>query len=176
VKQHDTERKEDTAQAKKNYVVQIVIAIAVAVYAFLTFWQGWLLRKSINNNTEQFRIDQRPYIWVGKLKPIISTNERLRADVVFVNFGKTPAIKRGGYGKIFWGKDAMEQSDKWFASLDTAPPIERIAIVPPGVPPDIDKNAFDWTSIFSDSVLSKSNADRLLRCHSFANRIHGYCG
>jgi hypothetical protein len=67
VKQHDTERKEDTAQAKKNYVVQIVIAIAVAVYAFLTFWQGWLLRKSINNNTEQFRIDQRPYIWVGKL-------------------------------------------------------------------------------------------------------------
>lgn len=51
------------------------------------------------------------------------------------NYGKSPAVKVGGGGKVFFGADAMEQADRWFREEAPKLSVDRYqTILPPNTP------------------------------------------
>ena len=93
--QHNTERSEDKAQAKKNYVVGVLTLLVVVVYAGITFWQGCLTRSAVKQTGDQFLLDQRPWlspkdvpIAGGPVEPGAHFTVHLQVE----NTGKSPGI------------------------------------------------------------------------------------
>jgi hypothetical protein len=171
--EHKAEREEDKARAKKNYIVSVVTLIAVIVYAGITFWQGTLTRQSINNNTQQFQIEQRPYVWyLEHILPEdvrIVEGEQMRINFDWVNYGKTPALKSGGLGKIFCGPEAAQKVEKWFSLLgDGTKPIvassgpDRQFVIPPVIVTD-PRNPLTYSSMRSDEILTQGDVDYILK-------------
>jgi hypothetical protein len=114
-------------------------------------------QQSITTARELFQKDQRPYLWYSVIKPCpIARDKIMCANIHFVNYGKSPAIREHGRGQIFFGKDALQQGDTWFAKLPPKTP-EGVAtsIVPPGIPTEVDKAPF--SSIFSDKTATISD-------------------
>ena len=124
---------------KKQLFWTQVGAGLIFIYALITFWQGCLTREAIGNNSEQFQIDQRPYLWTANKRPrtTIKVGLRMLASFELVDYGKSPAVKVAGTGKIFFGPTAKAQADQWFASLGQKPlqPVgQNEIVVPPGIP------------------------------------------
>jgi len=111
--------------------------------------------------SNRFAIDQRPYVWVPDVEPLpVVALQRLRADVFFVNYGKSPAMNESGVGKIFFGKNAVKQAYQWFDSLGTPEQLAAFlaknqegsqAVVAPGIPTDIAKQG-GHSTILSDAA------------------------
>jgi hypothetical protein len=107
---HNTERREDTAHERKKFRVEIATFLAVLAYAGLTFWQGGLTRRlattaeqSLTASKEQFRSDQRPYVWAnarsgnsGKFLLVMEGKDAKEfiVDVAIdvINSGRSPAV------------------------------------------------------------------------------------
>lgn len=139
VKEEKTDREHQRSHRDKNYIVSISTLIAVIIYALITFWQGCMTRESIDNNTKQFQIDQRPYLWTTNTKPEMSIqkDQRMWVNIHMVDFGKSPAIKIRVLGKIFIGSNAKDDADKWFGLLEDKffdDPNMTETVAPPGIP------------------------------------------
>jgi hypothetical protein len=166
---YDSSQTEDATHSKKILFWTQVSAVLLFIYAGLTAWQGCLTRESINNNSRQFQIDQRPYVWALEYTPTknvhIVANEAMWINIAWVNHGKSPAVKAMGTGKIFLGKNAMQEADKWFNSLGTGQlPSQPIAetIIPPGIPSDLEKPLGGYSTILTDHPLKQDEVDYIL--------------
>jgi hypothetical protein len=113
------------------------------------------------SNREFFQKDQRPYIWVSAVVGIVPQQKKqLLARVYLANYGKSPAMEERNVGKIFHGKDAITQADKWFDEMDSGHLSTKdtsVTIVPQGIPADGEKSPV-WSSIGSDAPLSGPEA------------------
>jgi hypothetical protein len=166
---HHTEREEDRARETHKVWLERFTLLAVVIYAGITYWQGTMTRESIDNNSKQFQIDQRPYVWALEYTPTknvhIAANEAMWINIAWVNHGKSPAVRAMCTGKIFVGKDAMQEADKWFASLGTGQlPSQPTAetIIPPGIPSDLDKPLGGYSTILTDHPLKQEEVDYIL--------------
>jgi hypothetical protein len=171
----DLKDKYETAQGhnKTQYDKQLVWTKVASGLLLLTAgfagWQGWLTRESIDNNSKQFQIDQRPYIWPLEYTPPtnaphIVSNEQMWMNINWVNYGKAPAVRGTLTSRIFIGKDAMQHADDWFASLSAGAmdtPGARL-ITPPGIPSDPEKPHSGQTTIKSDSPLTPEEVAYIL--------------
>jgi hypothetical protein len=136
---HDTERTEDRGRESIKIFIEGFTLLAVLFYSAVTTWQGCLLRQSIRNNTDQFHIDQRPYVWTSNKRPKtnIHAGSRLWVNVEAINYGKSPALKVSVMSKVFMGKDAENIANLWFDSMgDKAFPTksDNEIVIPPGIP------------------------------------------
>jgi hypothetical protein len=147
---HEAERKEDAAtheaerqmdlgrEAHKVWLERLTL-VAVVIYAGITLWQGRMTRESIDNNTKQFQIDQRPYVWTSNtaLETSVQKDQHMWINISPVNFGKAPAVRVKYIGKIFLGTTAKADADKWFSLIgdkEFANPDLTETLVPPGIP------------------------------------------
>jgi hypothetical protein len=141
-KEHETERKADTAQGRKKFVVEKLTLVVVAVYAGVTIWQASLTRTAIADAREHFVKDQAPYIWVTPQPPVVNLNEQFRWDVHYSNYGRSPALNvrrcvNAAYGArgfsylstlpqpSFSAKECTDAQDS---------PVASVSVVPPGFP------------------------------------------
>ena len=137
---HETERKIDLGRESHKVWLERFTLLAVIIYAGITCWQGCLTRESITNNTKQFQIDQRPYVWDNNVRPGVSIepNQKMWANIVMINFGKSPALKTRIVGKIFVGPNAMSDADSCFTQIGDnrfqENPADTGTVVPPGIP------------------------------------------
>jgi len=188
-KQLDFTRKTTNATIATT-VFNGILALAAIIGGILTVKQIGLLSTSITNNTQQFQIDQRPYIWDNNMRPGVSAEpeQKMWANIAMINYGKSPALRTRIKGKIFFGPNAMAQADGWFAEIGNKPFAEDISdrgtVVPPGIPspappPDakelakpiptghvrVDPGTFGDGGMFTvmtDNVLKKADVDYVL--------------
>jgi hypothetical protein len=135
---HKAEREEDAGRERKKMWLEGLTLAAVLGYAFIAAWQGFLTRESIDNNSKQFQIDQRPYIWTTNKTPYLhaEAGQKMWANIEAVNFGKSPALKTRFIGKLFFGPSAGSDADKWFDLIGGRPiddPNHTEIVVPPGI-------------------------------------------
>jgi len=138
-KEDETDRKDQRTSRNKNFIVSLLTLIAVVIYAGITFWQGRMTRESIDNNSRQFQIDQRPYLWDTNTTPQIDieAGKRMWVNIEMVDFGKSPALKVKIAGKIFVGPTAKADAYQWFEVLGNKPltdPEQSETVVMPGIP------------------------------------------
>jgi len=124
---------------------------AVLLYAGISYWQGtltrWqavLTRESIDNNSKQFQIDQRPYVWTTEISQSvhIKAGEQLWTNFYFANFGKSPALKEVNLAVAFFGPKAREEAEGWFQLIHSKEwdqalkdnPHDFESVIPPGTP------------------------------------------
>lgn len=138
VKQHKAERNEDAAQAQKNYIVQVVTLGVLILYASFTFWQGWLTRELITQTQRNFESDQAPVIWTSPQSPIVEVGEKLKWDVLYSNYGRSPAhnVKSCAWlaqGPV--GLNALQILPQPSARSCDNQSFRSIGMIPQGVPP-----------------------------------------
>jgi hypothetical protein len=137
-KQHKTEREEDAARDKKQLRWTKIAALLVFIYTGIMAYQAYLTRVALEDSSDQFHIDQRPYVWTNNVAPeiTIQAGQRMWANISLINYGKSPALKARMVGKIFTGNAAKEQADQWFASHDNKPisADDSEVVIPPGIP------------------------------------------
>ena len=61
-KKYDAAQSDNKTHTDKQLFWTKVAAGLLLLTAFFAGWQGFLIRKSINNNTKQFQLEQRPYM------------------------------------------------------------------------------------------------------------------
>jgi hypothetical protein len=158
--QHEAERKEDKRRDKNSFIVGVLTLIFVIIYAGLTALQVWVTRV-------QFHKDQRPYVWIidynvgGSIH--IVEQDKMWINLSLVNYGKSPALHLRSAGKVFVGKDAMQQADKWFDGFDngTTDYMEGETLLPPVIPSDPAKH-FTYFTSFSDAPLTSDDINYIL--------------
>ncbi|HTW31884.1 MAG TPA: hypothetical protein VMD76_09405, partial [Candidatus Sulfotelmatobacter sp.] len=184
---HETERDEDAARENKHLRWTQIAAALVFAYTLVMVWQSCMTRESIDNNTRQFHIDQRPYLWDTEMHPkiAIESGQRMWANIPMANFGKSPALKSTIVGKIFIGPTAYKDADEWFAAMADKPigdPQQGGIVVPPGIPTPYQPQPSDsmpreptskqtgirggfggmFFTIMSDKVLTQPDVDYIL--------------
>jgi hypothetical protein len=172
VKEHQTERNEDNSQANKKYHLEKLTFRAIVVYTGVTLVLAILSIISINDSRKHFVKDQRPYVWASYagMKTFEHTEiaERIRFDIVFANFGKSPAVSFSGRGKVFIGPYAMQQADWWFRDLGNVRFADSdkgsTTVVAPGIPADPRKPVGGgYSTIQSDMAMWQQINDALGR-------------
>jgi hypothetical protein len=158
---------------RPRFVIEILALLGLGIYTYETHRTNNLTEKALENSRvqfkksedrawEQFKTDQRPYMWSSAV--VGSTpqaNQPLWANVYLVNYGKSPAMAERNTGKIFFGQDATEQADKWFAQMDTGRLDTKdtsVTVVPQGIPANAEKSPV-FSSIGTDTALNKSQAE-----------------
>jgi hypothetical protein len=123
--EHNAERKEDKASGKKKFVVEILTLIVLGIYTLATGYQSYLTRTAINNNSDQFQTEQRPYVWdTGLIPPEnvhVAPNEIATFAMKWINYGKSPAVKVTQRGSVWFGTlkiNPMQDVDVFFDRLD----------------------------------------------------------
>jgi hypothetical protein len=116
---------------------------------------------------EQFAKDQRPYVWPAEIVPHPpKVGEQIKANVYFVNYGKTPAINEKSAGKIllFVGEGTLKQADAFFDTFDENKVIGGSEIIlPPGVPQDAKKSPAFITTYSDATPKDQSAIDEINR-------------
>jgi hypothetical protein len=165
------QRDDQTHKADQLFWTKVAAGLLLLATGF-SGWQGFLTRKLINNSSKQFQKDQRPYVWPnGLISPDdihIAENEVMWMNINLVNYGRSPALRESGIGKIFIGPNAMEDADRWFASfgnnpLPGGPDKERV--IPPGIPTSsvTSSTLGGFSTIMSDHALTPKQADYIVR-------------
>lgn len=93
-------------------------------------------RRLLDETRREFLFSQRPYITINSGFPTEFVPDReIFIDIGSVNHGKSPAIKAGGSGAIFIGKDAQEKAYEWFDKVASKAVLNHPeTIIPSGVP------------------------------------------
>lgn len=109
----------------------------------------------------QFRQDQRPYVMSIAKPHLLTPGHLIMVDFHNGNYGKSPAIKVGGGGKVFFGDDALLHADKWFQ--DYAPLLffqRNETILPPNTPASHVEAR--WATVTSDRPVSADELGMLM--------------
>jgi len=87
--------------------------------------------------------------------------------VTWVNYGKQPALRAKGAGKLFVGPTAMQQADKWFEWLGNGPIVFNTPdgdnVLPPIIPSDPKKPIGNTSTVETDNVLKPEDVKYILR-------------
>lgn len=110
-------------------------------------------QKALQASIDQFSAEERPLVFVI-LNPAPLQPGRIQADINFVNYGKTPALRGLVWGQIFTGDDALKQADRWFGAT---PPKDRhptygLTVMPITQTPE---NVPYRSTLFSKEVVTK---------------------
>lgn len=127
--EHAAERKEDNAQERKKYVVEIITLISVLVVALLTALQACYTREAVNNSEIQFHSDQRPILWITNdlgMPVSCGTAGQVCWNWQYQNYGKTPAHEVKFYQFIQIG------DGPWVRSFSSHEGPDLGAPIPPG--------------------------------------------
>lgn len=129
-----------------------------------------LTQRALDNSKRQFEQDQRPLIWSSSIIMIPlkgGTSEKIKFDIFFANYGKSPAVSFIGRGKIFVGPYSLQRAERWIRDLgkerfgDTY--IGGTTVVMPGIPADPSKPVGGYATIQSDMLMSEQIKDALAR-------------
>jgi hypothetical protein len=130
---------EQKAEKKRNNlfkwgmaILEILAFFALAAYVSETRRTNNLTEQALNNSKEQFRQDQRPYVWLAnptsKDNPTITMEiykpkNQIAATMFFTNFGKSPAIPIRHYHGMALGNDKMTEGPpkQWVESKGVLP-------------------------------------------------------
>jgi hypothetical protein len=140
---------------KPKTYIEILALIFLILYTCETKRTNDLTSTAVQNAKDQFRVDQRPYVWPGLLLTAeIKMGEKLRVNAYFVNYGKTPAIKQRNAGKVIVtekGKSINQQIDEFFSLIDKNGIKGDESILPPGIPQNA-KESQSFVSCESDII------------------------
>jgi hypothetical protein len=121
--------------------------LSLLIYAAFAGWQALLTRDlarggdaALVASKQQFAKDQRPYVWPAEIvwRPL-KIGEEVTANVYFLNYGKTPALKETSLSQIlvFTSEESKKQIDTYFEQFDESKVSGgSMVIVPPGILPD----------------------------------------
>jgi hypothetical protein len=141
--EHDTERKQDNAREKKKIVVEISTLVVVAIYAFLTWWQGCSTKRAADAATSAadtasraLTLDQRPWLYAERftLAKEPALNEPIDISSWMSNSGKTPGLNVMTAQRLLW-----RNYEPSFAEAELDPLIQRAApkgLITPGLRQD----------------------------------------
>jgi hypothetical protein len=156
IEKYEAASKKQASWDCKKFIAELVTIGLLFAYTSIALWQGCLNKTAIQKLSENFIKDQRPWVWPGKIYPVPpKVGEQVRADVFYVNYGKTPAIKMKSAGKVllFVGEGILKQADTFFATFDESKVQGGSEIIlPPGIPPDL-KNSLGYITSRSDYPL-----------------------
>lgn len=110
----------------------------------------------------QFSQDQRPYVISVAAPRLLAPDQLIMVDFRNGNYGKSPAIKVGGGGKVFFGDDALAQADRWFR--EDAPRLfarRNETVLPPNTPAS--HNEARRTTVTSDRPVGAEELGSLMR-------------
>lgn len=118
---------------RARFYVELGALIGLVFYVCETKRTNNLTQVALNTSKQQFRIDQRPYVWVSEPGPFLraphstgNTSDKLAFQFKFTNYGKSPAIHYQVDARIAIGENAWEKI-VW-KSLDA----DKGSILPPG--------------------------------------------
>lgn len=130
-----TERKEDRGSEGKKLLLELGTFVAVAVYASVAWWQGCLLKQSIQNAQENFIKDQRAWISVSVPNFFPLDGQTIPLKIQIVDTGKT--VAKNVNGDFF--ATVLDKGEKPpFDKFGVGHPHNRIyagAIFPTATPP-----------------------------------------
>lgn len=113
-------------------------------------------QRTLATTKHNFIADERPYVWLSTmLASDVKPNERIRVDVWYANFGKTPAIRQKGNTSMIvaQGKDITPMIDEYFRVMHRKGIVGGSEIMlPPGIPADPTQSKA-WHSILSDQII-----------------------
>jgi hypothetical protein len=172
---YETAQGDSKTHSNKQLLWTKIAAGLLLLTAGFAGLQGILTREAITNNTTQFQIDQRPYVWDSNVTDPanvkIEAGQKMWINISLINFGKAPALRSKGVAKIFFGNNALQDADEWFAALGEKPlpddPSDTGIVVPPGIPSGeiTTKSAFGGGGYFtpmSDKVLTQEDVNYIL--------------
>jgi hypothetical protein len=123
------------------------------------------LKNQVQMTRRNFVIDERPIVIAATIQPYVGVGMQIMADIYFGNYGKSPALKARGRGRIFFGKNAMHDAYEWFEGEARKPLTRSIVgtgvIMPPGAPSasEVENHTAHFSTLFSDTVLTKEEFD-----------------
>jgi hypothetical protein len=131
-----------------KFVVEILALIGLGFYVCETHRTNNLTQLALETSKDQFRIDQRPYVWItNELSPFVqaphgpgNTSDKLAFSFKFTNYGKSPAIHCQVDARIAIGKDGYREI-VWKV-MDAS----KGSILPPG--------RVDFNTAYSDETVS----------------------
>ena len=148
-KQQQIAHDESTAHQNTQIFWTKVAATLLLLSAGFTFWQAC----SAERTYRLFQQSERPYVSIADREPLpLVPGQKVRCNVWFVNYGKTPAFEVLTTGKVFIGTDAMKQADDWFDSLGDRRLDASVGIsttIPPEIPSDPRKSSV-FSTLYSD--------------------------
>ncbi|HSY92946.1 MAG TPA: hypothetical protein VK812_16365 [Candidatus Binatus sp.] len=131
------------------------------------------------SSTDQFREDQRPYVWrpSESITAQAANGEPVVFTFPFINYGKSPAIQERSIGKVFLGNNALSKADNWFAALDRrhlGPKDSPPAVIPPTATPQIN-NRLQSTELLTPEEWSSDGFVVVgVRIEYFDTSMHPY--
>jgi hypothetical protein len=139
--------------------LEIVALVALVIYTFETRRTNNLTKESLDLVRDNFRKDQRPYVWLRndllfpahlqvKVKDGSTTDERATWDWHFTDYGKTPALHVKFISRMNTGENALTASR---ALSDTE---SKGAPLPPGKD--------DFSTAISPTRITKDELNRLI--------------
>lgn len=120
--------------------LDIATFVGIALYTVLTAWVAITSQTLANLTRKQFVASERPYILVAKMRVIpFDINTRVGANVMFVNYGKSPALRMWSIGQLFVGEHAYSEAEAFIGAHANDPYNGGSQTnVPPHVPaPDV---------------------------------------
>jgi hypothetical protein len=179
--EEEAENKKDKRRRTIKFRVEMGSAVVLFIYAALTGIMAFYsiqsvraTRKIIKQTSEIAQRDQRPYAWptIGPAK--IAIKRELVADLFFVNYGKTPALKCKTKSKIvltpsFYRIDKSatiwKDIEQFFATVDgelDKSPNEGEVIIPQHVPEDTSQSEIQGSAESGIAPSDQQAVDLLL--------------
>lgn len=150
-KQTDISTLENRIKSGEIWMICLTAAISIiTLFGVVVAYLQWTaMRDQMNEMRSQFQRDQRPYVMPAKIDPYpFDAGKPIIANLYWVNYGKSPAIKVSGHGAIFFGVNAREQADRWFELIEASNPLSSVPerIIPPGIPSNLKEAEFSTLS------------------------------
>jgi hypothetical protein len=122
--QQDSRNKRDDSRETRRFIVEIVGALLIAIYAGITVWQACLSRDLITLTKEQFYTSEQPYVWPTADPPIFTDEKPISWNVKYTNYGKSIALNVRHCGKAGYPITKgfpMPPTFQQFSTLQTPP-------------------------------------------------------
>ncbi len=117
-------------------------------------------QEALKESRNQFRQDQRPYVWHSGIRSDNSVSGRLGVSVYWVNYGKSPALRLSTTGKMFCGKDALQNGYSFLDSAKTSLEWRRLqSVIAPFVPTNVVNPSSPYDGFVTDPMTPKDMAD-----------------
>lgn len=102
-----------------RFWIEVLALVGLGVYVCQTVRTNNLTQQALANSKDQFRQDERPYVWItNDIGPFAlvphgpgNTSDKLTFPIRFMNYGKSPAIHVQTDMRIAIGQDAWKSID-----------------------------------------------------------------
>lgn len=139
------------------YSVLTLVIMGAAVYSAIQ------ARNQVDIATQDFRMDQRPYILIEDIKgqtKVFTIGEKARWDIHYVNYGKSPSIKEATDAHVWVGKTAFAAMEDFFRNATIIKPQGMAEFINPpnAAAATTSANGFHFVTLYSAAAI---NADEM---------------